>query len=132
MYYYESQKEWIDALKVMRELEVMPAHVKKHPAYDACLTVERSVRQSMPDILRHLPEEIMLYPRGQGNNTSAFMRMCTNDRYITKLLVNTKTSSRHMAMMLVIDYLQWLFRIECWNVKGKQNKTQRNSPTSDK
>lgn len=59
------------------------------------------------------------------------MRMCTNDRYITKLLVNTKTSSRHMAMMLVIDYLQWLFRIECWNVKGKQNKTQRNSPTSE-
>lgn len=79
MYYYESQKEWMDALKVMRELEAMPAHVKEHPAYDACLTVERSVRQSMPDILRHLPEEIMLYPRGQGNNTSAFMCMCTND-----------------------------------------------------
>ncbi|KAJ8653413.1 hypothetical protein O0I10_010959 [Lichtheimia ornata] len=61
MHYYESREEWISALKVTKELEAMPAHIRHHPAYEA-----RSVRQSMPDTLRHLPEEIMLNPRGQA------------------------------------------------------------------
>lgn len=67
MHYYESREEWFSALKVTKELEAMPAHIRQHPAYEACLTMDRSVRQSMPATSRHLPEEIMLNPRGQGN-----------------------------------------------------------------